>query len=170
MNELTRLMAEQERRLKAVEDERSILDTIYQYCHTLDFGLIDEWMDCFTEDAVWFASIDGPWAGAGGARHTGRKEIEAWVQGMRSKGEGPHAKGKHYLIGPDIRVDGDRATAESYHLGVGASPTGTKPNSMGRYLDVLVRCPDGRWRIKERHLAKEGASVEAQSRIVGGKH
>jgi ketosteroid isomerase-like protein len=165
-------MASLEERVRALEDEKEIRRTLIQYSHAVDERDTQDPSvlgDCFTEDAVWWASIDGPWAGAGGARHTGRAEIEAWVKGMRSSGSGPHAKGKHYLVGPDIRVDGDRATAESYHLGAGASPDGTKPNSMGRYLDVLVRCPDGRWRITERHFAKEGASVEAQTRIVGGR-
>jgi len=169
-------MATLEERVQALEDEKEIRRTLLQYSHAIDQRETQEpamLSDCFTEDAVWWASIDGPWAGAGGAKHTGRQEIEEWFIGMRSFGSdkpGPHGKGKHYLVSPDIRVAGDRATVESYHLGVGASPNGPQINSMGRYLDVMVRCPDGRWRIKERHLAKEGSSVEGQAHVVGAKH
>ncbi len=126
--------------------------------------------DCFTDDGVWWASIDGPFAGLGGSRHEGRKDIEHWFGGMPRLGAGypadQHGKAKHYLITPDIKLDGDRATVESYHLETSASKDGPLVTSMGRYLDVLVRCPDGRWRIKDRHLCREGAGVEAQKRAT----
>lgn len=169
-------MATLEERVRRLEDEREILRTLLQYAHSIDQRDTQDpsaLSDCFTEDGVWWASIDGPWAGQGGARHTSRAEIEEWFRGMKAYGKdkpGPQPKSTHCLVAPDIRVDGDRATVESYHLGVSASPSGPQIGSMGRYLDVFVRCPDGRWRIKERHLAKEGSSVEGQSHVVGARH
>ena len=41
-----------ESRLRALEDERAILDTLYAYAHSLDYGVRDEWGDCWSEDAV----------------------------------------------------------------------------------------------------------------------
>jgi ketosteroid isomerase-like protein len=161
-------MASLEERLQALEDEKEIRRTLTQYSHAIDQRDTQEpsvLSDCFTEDGVWWASVEGPWAGAGGARHTGRQEIEAWFLAMRAAGSatpGPQAKGKHYLVSPDISVQGDQATAESYHLGVNAHEFGPEINSMGRYLD-------GRWRIKERHLAKEGANLTGQTRIIGAR-
>ena len=39
--------------------------------------------------------------------------------------------------------------------------------SMGQYLDVFVRCPDGRWRIQERHLSREGVHTSGQDQSAG---
>lgn len=165
-----------EERLRALEDDREIRRTLLQYAHAIDqraTGDPSALSDCFTEDGVWWASVEGPWAGAGGVRHTGRKAIEAWFLTMRAFGTdrpGPHGIGKHYLVTPDIQTHGDEATAESYHLSATATEAGPQIGSIGRYLDVLVRCPDGRWRIKERHLMKEGANVDGQAHIIGAKH
>jgi ketosteroid isomerase-like protein len=161
-----------EDRIRALEDEREITRTLLQYVHEIDQGEDPAaFGDCFTDDGIWWASIDGPFAGLGGSRHEGRTDIEHWFSGMpRLKKEAagaqttPRGKSKHYLISPDIQVDGDRATAESYHLETTADQIGPLITSMGRYLDVLVRCPDGRWRIAERHLCREGAGVDAQKR------
>lgn len=160
-----------EERITALEDQRAITRTLLQYVQVIDQGSDPAEMgDCFTDDGVWWASIDGPFAGVAGSRHEGRKDIEHWFAGMPRLGtslEVPansRAKSKHYLVSPDIHLDGDRATVESYHLETTASKEGPLITSMGRYLDVLVRCPDGRWRIKDRHLCREGAGVEAQRR------
>ena len=41
------------RRLAALEAERAILRTLYRYGHSIDYGLEQEWVDCFTEDGVF---------------------------------------------------------------------------------------------------------------------
>lgn len=154
-----------EDRVRALEDEKSIVRTLRQYASAEDRVDPAAFADAFTEDGVWWSSIDGPWAGTGGSRHEGREDLMRWHAGITDVwGPEPRARTKHYLIGPDIRLDGDHATAESYLLSVAASPDGPKVVSMGRYLDRLVRCSDGRWRIQERHLAREGAGVEAMKR------
>jgi len=162
-------MATLEARVQVLEDEKAILRTMLQYAHAEDQVDPESFMDCFTEDGVWWSTVDGPWAGTGGSRHEGREELGRWHASSHAAGRarpGPHGKGKHYLVGPDIRVDGDRATAESYHLSVTASADGPKMGTMGRYLDVFVRCPDGRWRMTHRQLVREGASVEGMKRTT----
>ena len=52
-------------------------------------------------------------------------------------------------------TNGDEATAESYFSRLNDSPDGPVVRSFGRYLDVLVRCDDGAWRIRERRLERE---------------
>src|SRR5262249_35391909 len=42
-----------EDRLDALEAERAILDTLYRYGHTIDYGDEAGWVDCFTTDAVY---------------------------------------------------------------------------------------------------------------------
>ena len=38
------------KRLDVLENERAILDTLYQYGHSLDYGLEEQYVDCFTSD------------------------------------------------------------------------------------------------------------------------
>jgi ketosteroid isomerase-like protein len=54
-----------------------------------------------------------------------------------------------------VHVNGDEATAESYFARLNDSPEGPVVRSFGRYMDVLVRCQDGAWRIRHRRLERE---------------
>jgi hypothetical protein len=157
-----------EQRLKLVDDKEAILRTIYQYSHNLDHRAPpDEFADCFTETAVWWSSTEGEFAGiAGGHRLEGRPAIADWFVALRGSGE-RRRNSKHYIVGPKINITGDTATAESYMLAVISAEDGPYIHAMARYFDTLVRCDDGRWRFQERHLAREGASAEAQQRRVG---
>ena len=40
-------------RLQALEDERAILETLYQYGHAMDYGPDADFVDCFTPDGLW---------------------------------------------------------------------------------------------------------------------
>ena len=165
---LTRL----EERLQAFEDKEAILRTIYQYSHSLDHALTaDDFVDCFTETALWWSSTEGRYAGTkGGIRLEGRDALRTWFMG-RGRGtpewQANRGNSKHYIVGPKIQIDGDEASAESYMLAVRDGKDGPYIWAMARYFDRLIRCDDGRWRFQERHLAREGAAVEAQSRPVG---
>jgi ketosteroid isomerase-like protein len=132
-----------EARVQRLEDEREILDTLYRYGHSIDYGLRDEWIDCWTETATLHWPHES---------FTGHEEIGGAFDGHSHAPERYH---KHLLIEPRIRVDGDRATADSYFSRFDAAPDGPSVRSFGRYRDVLVRCPDGRWRIQERHTERE---------------
>ena len=132
-----------EQRLRALEDERGILDTLHAYAHSLDYGLRELWLDCWTEDAVlhWpHTSFEGH-AGIGGA--------------FDAHSHAPEKFHKHFLVEPRVKVDGDRATVESYFARLDNAPDGPFLRSFGRYLDVLVRGGDGRWRFQERRAERE---------------
>ena len=63
----------------------------------------------------------------------------------------PALYAKHLLIEPRVVVTGDEASVQSYFLRV--EPQDSAPTQIvasGRYLDRLIRCDDGRWRITER--------------------
>ena len=49
-----------------------------------------------------------------------------------------------------IEVDGDTATCSSYLAVVMEHDDEPILRVFGRYRDRLVRCPDGRWRFRER--------------------
>jgi ketosteroid isomerase-like protein len=74
-----------------------------------------------------------------------------------------HAPGKyhkHLLVEPRVRVDGDRAAVQSMFSRFDSYEAGPGIRSFGRYLDVLRRCEDGRWRFEERRVERE-ARLEA---------
>lgn len=132
-----------ERRLRRLEDERSILDTLYAYAHSLDYGHRDEWLDCWTADATMH------WPHRS---FTGHGEIGG---AFDDHSHAPAAWHKHLLVEPRIRLDGDRATVDSYFVRIDGAAEGPRVRSMGRYRDVVVRCPDGRWRLQERTAERE---------------
>jgi hypothetical protein len=60
------------RRLEALETERAILRTLYRYGHSIDYGLEQEWVDCFTEDGVFDVRRR---VGPASARYEGRAPL-----------------------------------------------------------------------------------------------
>lgn len=128
-----------EGRLRRLEDERAITNTLYTYGHTLDYDDEEGFLDCWTEDALLV------WPGPGELK--GRAAIAA---GFRAHTHAPAFYHKHLVIAPLIRIDGDRATVDSMFVRVDPYDGLPGVRAFGRYRDVLVRCEDGRWRIKER--------------------
>jgi len=161
---------EVEKRLRVLEDKEQILHTLHQYCHNLDRATEPDGMiDCFTETGVWSSAVGSKTAGTGGARVEGRKAIAEWfMRGVRSKGADPKdwRRGNCNITAPDVHIDGDRATVESYLIGTHEDPSGPRIGSIGRYLDTMVRCSDGRWRFEERHFIREGTMPAFQKRPV----
>ena len=133
-------MSSLEERVQRLEDERAVLDRLYAYCTSLDYGHRDEWLDCWTEDGVLAWPHE---------TFTGRDEIARAFDGHS---HAPEAFHKHVIVDPRVRLNGDEATAESYFTRLNDSPEGPVVRSFGRYMDVLVRCDDGAWRIRERRL------------------
>lgn len=161
-------MSEIEQLLCSLEDERDIMRTLLRYAHTRDYE--DDptgFLDCFTDSAGWWSSIEGLHAGTRGGRFEGRQALERWFLGPPDKpraagGSSGRLQSHHSLSNVDIQIDGDRATVESYGGGIHERETGPVVYSMIRYSDVLVRCPDGRWRFQDRHLTREAVHNSAQ--------
>ena len=135
-------------RLRVLEDERAILQTLYQYGHSMDYGPDADFVDCFTPDGVWDVRMrktpDAAFACAG------QDAIAASLE-MQTSVRAPALYAKHLLIEPRITLDGDAASVESYFVRI--EPRDDAPTQIvasGRYLDRLTRCDDGRWRITER--------------------
>jgi hypothetical protein len=142
-------MSALEERLQLLEDERAILQVMYDYGYGVDYGDEELWLDCWTPDA----EAAYVWTGQGEPRMTdqrfrGHDELRGFI------GRHTHAPvkyHKHLLVEPRIRVTGDRATASSYFARLDITPD-EEPflSSFGRYEDTFVRCADGRWRFSER--------------------
>jgi ketosteroid isomerase-like protein len=133
-----------EERVRELEDERAILRTLYSYGHGLDYGLEEQFLDCWTEDAVLIWPDRPPLVGR-----------EAIAAAFRAHTHAPDFFHKHVIVEPRIDIDGDRASSECYFARWDDYEQGPEIRSFGRYRDVLIRCPDGRWRFQERRTERE---------------
>lgn len=141
--------------------ERAVLDTLYRYGHSIDYGHEEEWLDCFEPGGAFDVRyrVGAKWS----RRYEGRSELAGFIA---AHSRAPDRWHKHLLFEPLVTVDGDRATARSYFARLDADSDGTPfVRAFGRYLDELVRGPDGRWRFVERVAEVEAvaASPEDQS-------
>jgi hypothetical protein len=135
-------------RLQALEDERAILHTLYQYGHSMDYGPDADFVDCFTPGGVWDVRMRKSPEAAFQCR--GHAEITASLS-QQTAVRAPALFAKHFVMDPRIVVTGDEASVLSYFLRV--EPRDDGPSQIvasGRYVDRLVRCDDGRWRFTER--------------------
>lgn len=142
-----------ERRLKVLEEERAILLTLYTYGHTLDYGLKAEWLDCFTEDAVYKVQAFGVTMPEAVVTQpdTGFKGRDDLSKYVAKHTNAPTAWHKHFLSEPVIRLeDNNEASVDSYFARLDEDDGGAYIMAFGRYRDRMVKCPDGKWRFKER--------------------
>jgi hypothetical protein len=141
-------VAELAARVARIEDERAILDNLYQYGHSIDYGLEDQWVDCFLPDGRFEVRRR-----LEPSQHTvceGAAELKSFVSNHTRP---PTRYHKHIVVDSRISLDGDRATVVSYFIRVDADMNGGGHSyiyAMGRYHDSLARCSDGRWRFVER--------------------
>jgi ketosteroid isomerase-like protein len=129
-----------EERLARLEDERDIVRTLSNYGHSLDYGDEAVFADCWTEDAV----LEWP------KRPAPFRGKEAIIGAFRGHTHAPRVAHKHLLIEPLITLSGDEARVTSMWARLDRYGGLPKIRNFGRYEDHLVRCPDGRWRIKSR--------------------
>ena len=163
-----RLASSLEERLREFEDEREIVRTLNQYAVSLDYDLEpSQFADCFTESGTWWSSSEGRWAGSEGLRLEGRSRIAQWFVDRTTKRGTTGMRTKHMFRPPSIVLDGDAATSDTNFFVLHESPSGPIIHAMGRYLDTWLRCADGRWRIKERHLARDVVQQSHQEKAIG---
>jgi ketosteroid isomerase-like protein len=128
-----------EARVRELEDILEIEQLKATYCYSVDDGDLDALMARFCEDAVW----DGGPIG----RFEGSAAIRAFLAGL------PEQLGfwLHLVMNPDIRVDGDRATARWYLIEP-CSGKGRRGDraiwGAGTYDERYVR-RDGEWKFAE---------------------
>jgi hypothetical protein len=134
-------------RLRALEDERAVIDVLYQYGHGINGKQRELWLDVFTSDASWAAKASP--ADEWRVLVTGRDALGAWFDEHET--EWPVGTEAHIISSPRVTLDGDRAEAISFYVTLlRRDEGGPALRSTGSYRDVVVRCDDGRWRILER--------------------
>ena len=134
--------------LRELRDERAVVRVLYQYAHGLDYGPEADFIDVFT--------TDGSWQRLPGHRPARRFDgRDGLTQMFRDHVHAPEYFHKHVVANPWVEVDGDTATARSYLILVAEHPTGPYVRAFSRCSDELVRCDDGRWRIRGRRAELE---------------
>jgi hypothetical protein len=163
-------LEELESRIKALEAERGILQTMHKYGHTWDYGPVEERLDCFTDDAV--VNLIRKHAGVGDeeeVRYSGRDELLAkWI--------GPHimapqAYFKHVMVEPRITlISDDEARVQSMFCVLYNRDGVPYVSNYGRYFDHLRKCGDGVWRFKEKVAEVEVHKMDPGAGLVPGGH
>lgn len=138
-------------RLRRLEDEAAIRETLHAYGAALDYGDREQFLGCFTRDAEYVVTMR--LTPDGGMTFRGHDELGAYFDGHT---HAPGAWHKHVTTNIRATVDGDTATADSYFLRVdaGADPAPATVLASGRYRDTLVR-DGGTWRIRSRRCEVE---------------
>ncbi|MBI2867294.1 MAG: nuclear transport factor 2 family protein [Chloroflexi bacterium] len=135
-------------RLKAIEDRLAIMDTMYTYAHSIDYGRKADFLDCFTVDGV----IEHRWRGQGKEdHHEGRVALAKHFADIAPLKRWQ----KHLLLNPLIKVNGNTASAESFWVFLRDAEGAPIVRSFGRYRDLLVKGRDGKWRLRERIIEPE---------------
>src|SRR5450759_4439178 len=151
-----------ETRLARLEEEHEILRTMYQYGHSHDYGPLDEFLDCFIDDAVLERRRrDVPGQARPPRVNVGRDGL---VHYFGTHKRAPDLYYKHLVVEPWITVDGDEARVISYFVKIDEHPDGPYIYAVVRYRDHLVRCPDGRWRFGHRVVETEDVLVKPWTR------
>ncbi len=134
-------------RLRILEDERAIHETLHRYGHAMDYGPDADFVSCFSADGVWEVRMRRSKAGF---TCRGQAEIAASLKTQMSV-RVPALYAKHIVVDARITLDGDSASVVSYFLRVEPVDVGpTRIVSSGRYLDQMVRAGDGCWRFRHR--------------------
>jgi hypothetical protein len=135
-----------ETRVRALEDERAIADTLTKISDSFVQIDLEGWLDCFAPDAS-FTMQRGPDQTLV-ADLTGQAELEPWFVAHAERV--PLGKSQQLLGQLRVQVDGDGAEATSLVALIHDVDNTPTLLAMVRFADTLVRSPDGKWRVKAR--------------------
>jgi hypothetical protein len=150
-------LARIEERLQELEDREGIRDAIHRFGHALDYGPAEAWVDCFTPDGV-FDIRTRKGLPSYNEYPTVNRGSEALLKLAMAHPVAPDEYHKHLTLLPEyIEIKGDTAKVRSYFIVIHEIKGPPETVHSGSYDDVFVRCPDGRWRIKERVVEVTGS-------------
>ena len=130
---------------RRIADELEIRNLVSRLAQLADDGDLDEYLQCFTEDAVW----DG---GAALGASKGHEELLAAAKERRRTGRsGPGSHSRHVVTTQAVTLDGDTARSRAvfhYYTGTDATPALAM---LGVYEDRFARSARG-WCLAERRV------------------
>ena len=117
------------------------------FTHHLDHNEVDALVDLFAEDVLYTH---------GTRRSEGRAAVE---QLFRNRAAGGPRTSRHVASGLRLYIEsGERAHGTSVCMTFGQDGEPPRapalPILVADFDDVYVRCDDGRWRFKERHITR----------------
>lgn len=128
-------------RLQRLEDAEAIQDVLMDYARTLDARDMESYSALFAREGEW----TGPYVG------TARGPAAIFRLMQNNLGPAP-AGSNHVISNIVVKVDGDRAEAQSrWTYMIPAEGGAPRPAICGRYEDILVR-EDGAWRFLKREV------------------
>lgn len=140
--------------LRTVADRQEIMLLLGRIAQLADHGDVEDYLDCFTADAVWdLVHATGLPLEAGPI--SGREALREGVRERRAAGiQGPGSATRHDVSTITVEVSGDTARSRAYfryYRETDATPVLT---AMGGYDDEFVRTPAG-WRVRRRVIRRE---------------
>lgn len=137
-----------------VPDEVAIADLLARLAIATDEGSLDEYADCFSEEAELVT--DPRLALPGRETLRGVAELRRATADRRAAGSGPGSGTRHVVSNITVSVDGDTAESTAYwslYRQAGGQPVLA---AIGQYRDRFRRGPDG-WRLSRREITRDGA-------------
>ncbi|MFG1785593.1 nuclear transport factor 2 family protein [Rhodococcus oryzae] len=130
-----------------------IRSLVARIAHVADEGQIDEYVQLYTEDAVWEMKSAGPSVAIGPQIVEGRTAIAEGARRRRADGiAGPGTATRHLSSCVSIAFDSeDSASVQSVWQFFVDTTTAPKLSSMGTYRDVFQRV-DGCWLLAKRSI------------------
>lgn len=125
------------------DDDIAVRNLLARVARLADVGTVDQFLELFTQDAVFEIPGRPP--------SNGRTELRERTEAQRQAGVvGPSSPWMHLLGTSDVQVEADGAEAFTPWI-VCAATSQPAISLAGRYHDTLVRTSDG-WRIRHRRL------------------
>lgn len=148
-----------EARVRELEDERAIREVLARYGFTADTCRDEAYVDLYTDDGAIDLVIADQQMYPGVVRFEGKDELRRFIADPGAHHRpGFYGRSMH-LMGNNVamRVEGDRAVANSYSMTMQADPE--------QVVDILsvannqwqLERVDGRWLIKERRRREIGS-------------
>ena len=133
--------------LERIEIRIALEDLNTAFTHHLDHNEVDALVDLFTDDVLYTH---------GARRSDGRAEVERLFRNRAAAG--PRTS-RHLYSGLKLDIESrERATGTSVCMTFGQDGlpplAPALPILVADFNDVYVRCGDGRWRFRERHIER----------------
>lgn len=134
-------------RIERIERRLAIEDLNSEFCHYLDYGMVEELVELFTEDCIY---------SHGSRISAGRNEVRALFSDRIAAGV---RTSRHMQTGLKITMhDEQKATGKSVCLTFACdqSPpiSPATPFLVADFVDEYLCSSDGRWRIQKRHIER----------------
>jgi 3-phenylpropionate/cinnamic acid dioxygenase small subunit len=129
-----------------------IHNALARLAHLADDGELGDYLDLFTQDAVWETPAVAA-TGTSADRREGRADIGAGATARRAKGgQGPGTATRHVVHTIEVAADSDgTARSVSYWSFYRSTTTVPELTGVGRYDDSW-RLTDGGWKLAHRRI------------------